>query len=315
MVFPLNHARRLIEPFVFRLCIDPAYSLPDGKTGYLGQSVTIGFRLPEAEMVRLHSMAGLPGTGTASFSVIGNAIPVANVDLKAWEPDATYGDFARTTNMKPLGFAGIVPYKQSRDPKRSAVGLDDQVVSNLPFSAQLSIEFNKDGQLVSRYALPGAEHEERQLLFWMTYGSDLNGRMFRAVETEQIQPMHMKSESLRQAVSLLPCYGGFDCEETHHGDLYESLMLSYTTSPQTVLFRDSLIFAIKDLLTRLGYIDNPISGPFVELRVVDGGRQRAIVVYIRNNALRPLRKDHIAAIKDYVDQHTPLGSRVVIEVT
>jgi hypothetical protein len=260
-------------------------------------------------------MAGLSASGTAGFSVIGNAVPMANLDLKAWEPDATYADFVRTTNMKPLGFAGVVPYKKREDLDAARASLDREIWSEPPSSTQISIELNSDGEMVSRYASPDpVAGEDRQLLFWMTYGDEVNNLEFRYTEAEQIQPMHVVSASLRQSVTLMPCFGGYTCEKTYKGDMYKSLMLNYAAPPQMLLYKDTLLFLIKDLLARLGYKDRPVSGPFTELRKMEDGRQRVTVVYIGDTAMNPIRTQHIAAIQDYLDQRAPLGSRIVVEV-
>jgi hypothetical protein len=315
IVFPLNYARRLMGPFLFRLRVSPTYTLPNGRQVHLRDTMTLRFRFPEDDLVSLHSMAGLSPSSTAGFSIIGNALPMANVDLKAWEPDATYADFVRTTNMKPLGFAGVVPYKKREDLDVASASLDREIWSELPSSTQISIEFNSEGELVSRYALPDpSAGEDRQLLFWMTYGDVMNNLKFRYTEAEQIQPMHVMSASLRQAVTAMPCFGGYTCEQAYKGDMYKSLMLNYASPPQMLLYKDSLLFLIKDLLTRLGYKDRPVSGPSTELRMTEGGRQRVTVVYVRDTAVNPIRAHHIAAIQDYLDQRAPLGSRIVLEV-
>ncbi len=316
ILFPLNYARSAIEPFCFRLRIARSYDLPSGVTVAMQQkSFMLRFLFPEEELIQLYRRAGFSTVRSHGFSVVGNAIPMMNLDLKAWEPDTAYKDFVKTSNMKPLGFAGIVAFKQSRE----FISNDDverAVPLRLPHATQFSIELSPEGKILSRYNvfLSGGNPEDSQLLFWMTYGEEINGSKFRYSDAEQIQPMQVISSSLQQALTLTPCFGGFACGRPDESDLYESLMLNYGAPPQMLLYRDSLRHTVVDLLSRLGYGDHAVREPAAELRVVGGQRRRVTVVHIQDNASNPLNPAHIKTMQNYIDHRAPIGSTILLEV-
>jgi hypothetical protein len=65
---------------------------------------------------------------------------------------------------------------------------------------------------------------------------------------------------------------------------------------------------------KLGYKDRQVCDPSVEMRVIEGARQRVTLVYIKDTPVNPMRKEHVAAIQDYMDQRAPIGSRIMIEI-
>ena len=322
VLFPLNCVRRLMEPFVFRLRMSPAYSLPDGRTVDLDQrSVMIRFRLSGDTISRLYDAAGLETATSPGFTVFGNALPLVNLDLKAWDPSMSYADFVKNANMRPLGLAGVVASPQGGESGEDGGGLGEGPPLHFPSHAQFSVEFGSDGELASRYTVldPTTENDS-QILFWMSYGSRVNGLRFRHAdrgtegENKQIQRMHVMSDSLARASTLVPCFGGADCRGGSDRDLYRSLMLNYTMNPQVLLYRDTLLTTVRDLLTRLGYAAHSVAPPSVEMRVIDGGRQRVVVIGVERGLEAPVKKHHLAAIQDYLDQRMPMGCRTLFEV-
>jgi hypothetical protein len=312
-LFPVLRARHILEPFMFRLEISPSYTLPDGSVVALeNKSISIQFTFPVEDLPRLYGKAGAGAQRLRSFSIIGNAIPVMNVDLKAWEPEATYTEFIKTSNMRPLGFAGLAAFKENRT---LAMPDESPTPSLLPYSTQFSIELSNEGALVSRYRLAGSgdEADERQLLFWMTHGDEINGLKFRYNDSEPIQTLQVTTPSFKQVVTATPCFGGFSCGAFNPENLYESLVLNYGAPPQMLLYRDSLVYTVRDILLRLGYQDFAVREPFTEVRVIGGERRRVTVVAIGADEHAPVEDAHIRVVQDYLDRRSPLGSKIVIE--
>jgi hypothetical protein len=317
LIFPLNYARHLLGPFFFRVGIASSYTMPDGRLFRLqSDTITLRFRFPQADLRSLYSMAGLSGTRQPGFSVIGNAVPIANIDLKAWEPGVTYSEFVRTSSMKPLGFACVARFKLDGEEDIGTAGSGDPTRFEMPISARLSLELDKTGEILPRYSIPGSGDADgdTQILFWMTHGSKINGRRFRYADTDRIQPMHATSLSLKQAGMAMPCFGGCDYRDSHRRDLYKSLMLGYGPTHQMLWHKDSLRFTVEHLLAVLGYGDHEVGGPSIELRVCDGVRRRVAVVYVSDNAINPIVRHNLDSIQDYLDQCAPVGSKVLIEV-
>jgi len=218
--------------------------------------------------------------------------------------------------MKPLGFAGIMSFKVRT---RDTLGKEEHKPDRpwlLPYSTQIAIRYDRDGRLTSYLTKLGSSEEdkEKQLFFWMTYGARLNGLSFQyprdTDSQEPVQPMQVKSDCLRQVDTAIPCIGGYDCQAIHTPDLYGSLMLNFAAPTQMLVSKDALVFGLEDLLNRLGYKGYTIQEPFVELRVVEGCRQRVIVIHVEKVTLE---QHHKEAIQDYIDQLTPIGSKIMID--
>jgi hypothetical protein len=280
------------------------------------KNLALRFSFPEADLAGLYSLVGLGPSVSPGFTVLGNILPVANVDLKAWVSGMSYREFIRTCNMRLLGFAGAVPFKARGGSKSYGLDLNQQVGSSLPNSTQIALGLDSEGEILCRFVRPEfvTGDDEYQLLLWVTHGDTLNGRHFKAAAIERIQPMQAESRCLRQAITVMPCFGGCNLDDCLEGDMYDSLMLNYNAPPQMLLCKPALINTVKLLLAGLGYSDRSVSGPFTELRLAEGGRQRVTTVSVKDNLMNPMKAHHIAAIQDYLDQRAPLGSKVFLEV-
>lgn len=309
--FPINYASQIISPFIFRVNIDTTQKLPNGRVVELTtEALTVNFEFPEDSLRTIYREAGLGQPDLSGISIFGNALPVINLDLKAWLHNDSFAEFIRTAGMKPLGVAGIYPYlKAGKVPKE-----DLELISSR--ANIFSIEIDANGQMLSRYALPGQDDtvDKKQLLLWMTHGSLINGALYKYGGADIIQPLQKPSLLLSQAYTVMPCFGGHDCYESGEGDWYKKLIMSYSTPPQTLLHRDSLVRAIEELVNKLGYDRVTVQSPVTELRVVGGSRKRVTVVYIKNSGGRAFEKRHLAMIQEFVADRLPVGVEIQLEL-
>jgi hypothetical protein len=242
--------------------------------------------------------------------VFGNGLPVMNLDLKAWLIKDSFAEFVRTAGMKPLGVAGIYPYiKSGKVPKEDLELVNSHV--NV-----FSLEIESNGQILSRYGLPGEKDtmENKQLLMWMTHGPLINGVNYKYGGTDIIQPLQKPSLLLNQTYTVLPCFGGYDCGESRESDWYKKLIISFSTPPQTLLYRDTLLHTIDELVAKLGYERVELKGPVTELRVIDGKRRRVTVVYLDNKGGKEIEPQHLAMIQSFIDDRSPLGGEFHLEL-
>jgi hypothetical protein len=309
LCFPLNYAYQLLSPFVFRLEFGPQLTSYDGQTVDLEmESLELHFRLREETLQRLYRDAGIGEPSLSGISVFANVLPVMNVDLRAWEPNEAFADFVRSSGMKPLGPAGIYPYRKA--------GSKDLLGAVDAGSPVYSIQIDTSGAILNHYSLPGEKDTEstKQFFMWMTHGNTICGYHYKYNETEQFQPLHKASALLQPVFTIMPCFGGCDCVRSDESDWYNRLILSHAVPPQKLLYRDTLLATIEDLITRLGYRDVEIHEPGTELRVVEGARQRVTVVYLRNRGGKPLNARDISMVQGYLNDRAPIGSRIILEV-
>ncbi len=308
--FPINYATKIVSPFIFRIRIDGRQQLPNGRTVDLTkETLTLWFEFPEESLRRVYREAGLGEPDLSGISVFGNALPVMNVDLKAWLLNDSYRDFVKTSGMKPMGIAGIYPYlKAGKVPKEDLEPINAN--ANV-----ISLEIESNGQVLSSYALPGEKDtvDTKQLLLWMTHGPLLNGVNYKYGGADIIQPLQKPSLLLNQTFTIVPCFGGYNCDESKDTDWYQKLVMSYSTPPQSLLYKDSLMHAVAELVAKMGYERVTIDGPYTELRVIGGVRRRVTVVYLDNRGGRRLDPQHLATIQSYVDDRAPIGAEFVLE--
>jgi hypothetical protein len=306
--FPLNHARELVAPFLFRLSFARELRATAGEAITLErQPVTVNFHFDEQAYGNLYREAGLGAPRRPGISVIANALPVANLDLTAWPAGDKFSDFVREAGMKPLGMAGIFHFKR--------VG-EQSVVDPLQSHANVfSAEIDRDGMVLNRYGLPGEENaiKDKQLLLWMTLGSETNGARFKYKPQSIRQPMEKASEMLVNAQTVLPCFGGAECYPSKGNDLHRNLMLNVAAVPQMFAFREGLVHAAQEVVSSLGYDRVTVAGVEPELRVVGGVRRRVTVVYLDNRGRKPLLPQHLRALTAYLTDRSPIGTDVVIE--
>ncbi|UCF05186.1 MAG: hypothetical protein JSV33_14910 [bacterium] len=309
LCFPLNYAYQLLSPFVFRLEFGPQVESFDGQTVDLDMdSLELHFRLREESLRRLYHEAGVGEPLLSGISIFANVLPIMNVDLKAWEPNETFADFVRSSGMKPLGAAGIFPFRKAG--KKEFLGPVDAG------SPVFSVQIDPSGSVLNHYSLPGEKDTEKkkQFFMWMTHGNALSGYNYTYNETDIFQPLHKASTLMQSAFTIMPCFGGGDCERSDESDWYNRLILGHAIPPQKLLYRDTLLSTIEELITGLGYRDVDIHDPVTELRVIDGARQRVTVVYVRNRGGKPLDIRDIAMIQGYLNDRAPIGSRIIMEV-
>jgi hypothetical protein len=270
------------------------------------QPVQLSFEFPEQEYTNLYREVGLGAPRNSVISVFANAIPIANFDLKAWPVGDSFADFAREAGMKPLGAAGIFRYKrvgeQAADPLQSHANV-------------FSLEIDRDGMTLNRYGLPGEEDttKEKQLLMWMTLGSEANGATFTYKPQTIRQPMEKSSELLVNARTVLPCFGGAECRPGNKEDVYKALMLNVSAAPQMFSFRDGLSHAAEDIVSRLGYDRITVESVEPDLRLVDGVRRRVIVVRLGNRGRNPMDPRHVRALRSYLLDRLPIGAEVCVD--
>ncbi len=306
--FPLNHARECVSPFLFRVTLKLTMSSVTGEVVSLErQPVTLTFTYPEEALTSLFRGAGLGAPRHSGISLFANAIPLANMDLKAWPVGDTFADFVREAGMKPLGVAGIFRYKRVGEP--SAV---DPVQSH---SNVFSMEIDRDGMVLSRYALPGEDDsvKEKQLLLWMTLGKELSNEKFQYKPVSLRQPMEKSSEMLVNARTVVPCFGGAECFPSDKKDPYGNLMLSVAAVPQMFAFRDGLVRATEEVISGLGYDKVTVDGVHPELRLINGERKRVVAVYLKNTGRNPLDPLHLRALQGYLLDRSPIGTTVCVE--
>ncbi len=308
LCFPLNYAYQLLSPFVFRLEFGPQLTSYDGQTIDLEtESLELHFRLREESLQRLYRDAGIGEPSLSGISIFANVLPVMNVDLKAWEPNETFADFVRSSGMKPLGPAGIYPFRKAG--RRESLGPVDAG------SPVFSIQIDLSGSVLNRYSLPGEEDTEqaKQFFMWMTHGNSISGYRYKYNETETFQPLHKASALLQSAFTIMPCFGGGDCPRPDEADWFNRVILGHAVPPQKLLYRDTLLATIEDLISGLGYRDVEIHEPGTELRVIEGARQRVTVVHLRNRGGKPLDSRDISMIQGYLNDRAPIGSRIILE--
>jgi hypothetical protein len=309
LCFPLNYAYKLLSPFVFRLEFGPQLQIPDGDVVNLEMdSLELHFRFREESLRRLYRDAGIGEPMLSGISVFANVLPIMNIDLKAWEPEETFADFVRSAGMKPLGPAGIYPFRKGK--AKESVGPVD---SGGPV---FSIQIDASGPVLNHYSLPGEKDTEKkkQFFMWMTHSNRISGYHYKYNEAETFQPLHKSSALLQSAFTIIPCFGGGDCARSDESDWYHRLILSHATPPQKLLYRDTLLSTIEELVTGLGYRDVEIREPGTELRVIDGARQRVTVVYLRNRGGKQLDARDISMIQGYLNDRAPIGSRIILDV-
>lgn len=310
LCFPLNYAAQLLSPFVFRLEFGPKITSYDGEAVELDtESLDLHFRLREESLKRLYRDAEIGEPSLSGISIFANVLPVMNVDLKAWEPNETFADFVRTSGMKPIGPAGIYPFRKTG--RKESLGPAD---SGSPvFSVQID---PSSGPMLSHYSLPGEKETEKtkQFFMWMTHGNAISGYHYKYNETEIFQPLHKASALLQSAFTIMTCFGGGDCARGEEADWYNRLILGHAVPPQKLLYRDTLLATIEDLITGLGYRDVDIHEPGTELRVIEGSRQRVTVVHLRNRGGKPLDARDVSMIQGYLNDRAPIGSRIILEV-
>lgn len=305
--FPTNYAWQLLAPLVFRLRFSPQELAADYGVCLERQPVRLLFDLPEEALRRAYREAGV-GTGDRLGIIIyANAVPLMNVDLRAWPVGDAYGDFIRSTGMKPLGVAGVYPYK-----KAGTLG-DVQPLSSR--AAVFSVEIDREGKAITRYELPGVPDAAKayQLMMWMTFGPNINGERYRCEAAGVEQPLARTSQMLNKLSTIMPCFGGADCFESIEKDLYANLMLNVSLAPQMFAYRDGIHFAVRDLLQKLGYFNVTVDGPRAELRIVEGLRQRVVVVSLVNTSGRRIAAGHLRAVQSYVRERAALGTQMVVE--
>lgn len=309
--FPINYASRIISPFIFRLELHPEQRLPNGRVVELTkETITLNFDFPEATLRTLYREAGLGQPELSGISIFGNGLPVMNLDLKAWLINDSFAEFVRTAGMKPLGVAGIYPYlKAGKVPKEDL----EQVNAHANI---FSLEIDSNGQILSHYGLPGEKEtvETKQLFMWMTHGPLLNGVNYKYGGTDIIQPLQKPSLLLNQTYTIMPCFGGYDCGENRETDWYKRLIVSFSTPPQALLYRDTLIHTVRELIAKLGYERVEIVGPKTELRVIDGSRMRVTVVYLDNKGGREFDPQHLAMMQSFIEDRSPVGAQFHLEV-
>jgi hypothetical protein len=267
------------------------------------QPVTLHFRFDEPAYGRLFGQAGLAPPARPGVSVVANALPVANLDLKAWPAGDRFADFVREAGMKPLGMAGIYHFKR--------VG-EQSVVDPLQSHANVfSAEIDRDGVVLNRYGIPGEEDavKDKQLLMWMTLGSEANGARFRYKPQSIRQPMEKSSQILVNAVSALPCFGGAECFRSRGSGLYGNVAMNVSAAPQMFAFREGLVQAAQDVVSTLGYERVRVGAVEPELRVVGGVRRRVTVVTLENR----VSDRHLRALRAYLSERSPMGTEVIVE--
>lgn len=308
LCFPLNYAYQLLSPFVFRLEFGPKLVSLDGQVVDLEtDSIELHFRLREESLQRLYRDADIGEPSLSGISIFANVLPIMNVDLRAWEPSETFADFVRSSEMKPLGPAGIFPFRKG-GPKEFLGPIDSG-------SPVFSIEIDASGPVLNHYSLPGEKDTEKrkQFFMWMTHGNVISGCHYKYNETEAFQPLHKASALLQSAFTIMPCFGGGDCAKLDEANWYNRLILGHAIPPQKLLYRDTLLSTAEDLITRLGYRDVEIYEPETELRVIENARQRVTVVYLRNRGGKPLDARDLSMIQGFLNDRAPIGSRIILE--
>ena len=308
--FPISYATRLISPFIFNLKFGRQFQTSDGGSiDLINEPIRAKFTLDMELLYGIYRQAGLGRPNISGFSIFAHALPVMNVDLRAWLLHDSFGDFVRTAGVKPMGIAGVFPYyKQGQISEK-----DMQVIEETTHIFSLQVDATE--QILLDYGLPGEENtaDKKQLLVWMTMGSTANGTMFSYNDGYLVQPMQKSSNLLSQTSTILPLFGGIECLDRDSQDWHKKLILNYSTTPQTMLFRDSLLFILEDLLVRLGYDHVDIEGPITEIRVIGGVRRRVVVTYLHNNGAKQLMLGHLEIIRRYIADRSPLGTDFIIE--
>jgi hypothetical protein len=310
--FPINYAVSLVSPFIFRLPFGPVHRAPDGRAiELLGEAVNLKFEFPEDLLKDIYREAGLGQPDVHGFSIFGHAVPVMNVDLRAWLENDSYGEFARTAGARPMGVAGVYPYyKAGQHVTREVGSLEEE-------AHVFSLEIDAGKKALMTYSLPGETDtmEKKQLLVWMTQGSLLNGITYQYDGADIVLPLQKSSLLLKQARTVMPCFGGLDCHQPGDETATNRLFLNYSITSQSLLCRDSLLHTIRDLLGRLGHERIVVTGPFTELRVVDGVRRRVVVARVENRGGKPIDPGHVSMVEGYVQDRSPLGAEFVLEMT
>lgn len=316
IVFPINHARELLAPFVFRLKIaEGRLETENGALDIEHDELALRFTFPSGNLKDPYRKAGLDENLVDGCTVVGNAIPVMNIDLKIWEPDLSYEDFINTSAMRPLGFAGVAPFKRSERSLNDDLDYAFDRIADLPYSTMLSIEFNENNRPVMRYALPTGmnSNPDTQVLFWMTQGESNNGRSFRYVDAAEIQPYQIRSPFIYRSHTIMPTFGGSNYKILSEGHGGNSLAMNISYPPNKLLTKNGIRDAVQRLLENTGYANCTVRGPVIEMRIIDGYRQRVAVVYIESKGGNNILRHHGDAIKKYCRQFMPVGIMLEIE--
>lgn len=313
LLFPLNYARSLVNPLVFRISIGKLLERNGINSSDIGlSSIKLRFFFAAGDDHGLRRLLRGDGNTEGNFAIVGNAIPMVNVDLKTWEPETSFADFVRTSGMAPLGFAGVWPFKIDDTCNKSK---HVSAFRYLPPRAQLTITpEEKNAISINRFS--NAENTNRvdeQVYFWMTHGSEINDQCYEYVDSEPIQPMQAISAGLIRTKMITPAFGGCELKYTKQDSAFKTIMLSLGIQPPRISTAADISHIVSYALARFGYQNYGVLTPRIEIRIVDGLRQRVITVQIQETSVTPIQEDHLKVINDYIRYHSPINLPVIVE--
>lgn len=305
--FPLTHAAARLEGFLFRVAIPRRLAKDMGAGG--GQPVLLRFRIAPEAVRSTWLRAGLTPPEPTGFSVHANALPLANVDLRAWTPGDAYEEFLRQSDDHPLGIAGVFPYAPAHGAPAPAVRGDaDRSDDGLLFDLRLDAV----GETLTTYRLVGGEGD-RRVLVWTSRGPGLNGRTFAHRRSAPRQPLERISSAFVDSACCLPCFGGVELAADDPHEKGSAARLRIPPVPLPLSHQDGLLLETKRCLDALGYARAAVKRPRTEVRLIDGVRRRVIVLPCRVAAGAGIAPDHLRVLHSFLADRVPFGLDVFVE--
>lgn len=301
---PLTRSAAAVEGFILRLRLGPRMGFGGGARVLSGESISLRFHLPTKALESIWARTGIHANGDDGFSVRPNALPLAQVDLKAWLKDQAYDEFVRQADAKPLGCAGVFPYAHAPRNPRLASANGGRIV--------LSMNVDPQGDVLRRYTVVGEpESPDSQLLFWVSQGPERNGQWFSYRSAQPRQPLERASSAFAGGACIVPAYSGAAIAPSETPG--SAFGLRASLAPQMFAFRDGLVGEALDILRLFGYEHAEIDGPVFEARILEGARRRAVVLYCRNPGGHRITTPHLGVLWNVLAQRVPPGMDVLVE--
>lgn len=305
--FCFNNATCMLAPAVFRVQITPEqFRTVSGGNG-VGGECQLKFATPEHNIQALYAAAGIGRSVIPACEFFPNAMPVMNVDLRAWLKGQQYREFLQQISVRPLGIAGVHVWHQDSGPSTDAHPLGADTLFH--FAVEPS-----SGTLENYWSIADVgEGQETQLLVWTTEGAALNGRVFQYIHRSEQQPRERTSTAWIGAFTPLPALGGLDCSHAQSNISDQQPMLTIATPPQMFAYGDTITLLTRDIMMRLGYPQVQVRGPHAVLRVIRGVRRHASLMIISNDGGQAISPTHQAALKQYLRELAPIGHEILVE--
>jgi len=312
--FALTYAREMLAPFFFRIAPAVLERFGGNKQGgAVEDRLRIRMSLSPEEMAGIMRSAGGEPAGISGVTIVANALPMFNLDLKAWEPQESIEQLARSSGTVPIGLAGLAKFKERNGARAHSEGLDLEPGPFLENAAHVAFGCSEAGSTnlqPSGIGLSG----DRQLMVWTTHGDRLNGRQLRYPQIELVQICQRHNDCLRFCRTAVPLFAGQTCPHQSAADVGHFFLGTAAGTDNRLFHREFLRNSIQEMLGRLEGEPVLASSPQGEVRVDEGVRRRVTAVYVQAKSGRSVRGQSIRVAQEYLNSSLPCGVKVVIDV-